>query len=434
MESIIKKTEAFLQRHTIDPDTIDMQQSCDQFMQEMKLGLAGSEASLHMLPTYITIHDTLPVGEPVVVLDAGGTNFRTCTVEFDHDYQPVITNFRKTKMPGFDHEVSANEFFQIMADFVAPVIPTGKKIGFCFSYAAEITPDRDGRLLHFSKEIKAPEVKGKVIGQSLLETLGKEKTAHIEGLTLLNDTVATLLAAKAAAAEKTYSGYIGFILGTGTNTCYLESNRNITKVSGLNPEGSQIINVESGSYAFPGSDLDKKFYATTRDPGTYQFEKLISGAYLGPYAEMVIQVALDENLLSEDFRLNFSTTGKIDTIIMDRFLHNPEDEAGELARCCAGPEDAAVLYRLLDAIIERAGKLTAVNLSAAVLKEDIGRHPARPACINADGTTFYKTHNLKQYTECYLHQFLARKHGRYYDIISVDNAPILGAAIAGLMN
>lgn len=424
----------FIRDTAIGPESVDMQASCELFMKEMQNGLSGEPSSLEMIPTYISIQHDLPIGERVIVLDAGGTNFRTCTVEFDKDLKPVISNFRKNRMPGLEREVTADEFFSLMAEYVSPIIDFSSKIGFCFSYPVEITPDRDGRLIRFVKEIKAPEVCGMKIGKNLLRVLGHESTGHIEKLTLLNDTVATLLAAKASTEGKEYSGYIGFILGTGTNTSYLESNRNITKIPGLDKEKHQIINVESGGFGFEGSKLDKQFFASTNNPDIANFEKLISGAYLGPYTGMVIEEAIETGLFSRGFCEQYRTLDPIDTIVMDSFLHEPQNTAGQLAGCCKNDDDSAALYMLLDAVIERAGKLTAVNLSAAILKGDIGNHPAHPACINADGTTFFKTHNLKVYTEYYLHQFLGKHHERYYEIISTENAPILGAAIAGLMN
>jgi len=424
----------FIRVNGIGPDSVDMQICCNQFIDEMQRGLAGEDSPVKMLPTYISIQNELPVDEPVIVLDAGGTNFRICTVTFDKEFKPVISNFKKNKMPGLGKEVSAKEFFGLMSEYVQPVINSSNKIGFCFSYPADINPDRDGRLLFFSKEIRAPEVWGMMIGENLLKTLGQEAAGHIKTLTLLNDTVAALLAAKAATAGKKYSGYIGFILGTGTNTSYLERNSNITKAQGLDPDGFQIINVESGGFGLKGSSLDQEFYATTENPERYHFEKLISGAYLGPYAGKVIETAIDSGLFSNEFCERYKTLEPLDTIIMDSFLHEPQNSDGRLTWCCADDNDSKALYLLLDAVIERAGKLTAVNLSAAVLKADIGTHPAYPACINADGTTYYKTHNLKAYTEYYLHQFLGKKHERYYELIAVDNAPVLGAAIAGLMS
>ena len=96
-------------------------------------------------------------------------------------------------------------------------------------------------------------------------------------IVLLNDTVATLLAGKSASFGKDYDSFIGFILGTGTNTCYIESNRNIGKVKNLDPAKSQIINIESGNFRkVPQTDLDIIFDNTTVNPGDYKFEKMFA--------------------------------------------------------------------------------------------------------------------------------------------------------------
>ena len=59
-------------------------------------------------------------------------------------------------------------------------------------------------------------------------------------------------------------------------------------------------------------------------------------------------------------------------------------------------------------------------------------NPRYPVCINADGTTYYKTKYLQRYTEQYLYEFLERKHHRYTSFVKIDDSPILGAALAGL--
>ena len=101
---------------------------------------------------------------------------------------------------------------------------TVPKIGFCFSYPAEATPDLDAKLNCWTKGIQAPEIVGQYVGSELMKRVGGGKIA------IVNDTVATLLAAKATEGDKTYSSYIGFILGTGTNAAYVEKNVNIRKL------------------------------------------------------------------------------------------------------------------------------------------------------------------------------------------------------------
>lgn len=126
--------------------------------------------------------------------------------------------------------------------------------------------------------MQAPGVVGQLIGKTLLETLGTPD----KPIVLLNDTVATLLAGKSSSFGRSYDSFIGYILGTGTNTCYIEHNSNILKNTNLRQEGSQIINAESGNFSkAPRSDLDLVFDSTTGNPGNYTFEKMFSGGYFG---------------------------------------------------------------------------------------------------------------------------------------------------------
>ena len=434
MNAAIRRAAGFLKDIGTHPAVLSTADTCDFFLEEMRKGLEGEPSSLQMIPTYIEMKDAIPHDTEVIVIDAGGTNLRTAIVNFTSDKGPAITDFSKRGMPGVKHEVSAHEFFSIIADAVEPIFTRSSQLGFCFSYAAEITSDRDGKLIVFSKEIKAPEVIGRYVGKELLDELAGRGHTEPKRLTLLNDTVATLLAGKAQPVEIPYSGYIGFILGTGTNTSYAEANGNIKKVSGLDPAGHQIINIESGNFALPASDFDRAYYAGTKDPSVYHFEKLISGAYIGAYGHAVLKEAVKSGLYSPGFAENFTRDlPDMNTIVMDDFLHTPYDSSKVLASCCTSEEDAVITYSLLDGVIERAAKLTAVNLAATVIKSGDGTDPRHPVCINADGTTFARTHNLKSYTEWYLHEFLGKDVGRSYEFVTIDSSPILGAAIAGLL-
>ena len=93
-----------------------------------------------------------------------------------------------------------------------------------------------------------------------------------------------------------------------------------------------------------------------------------------------------------------------------------------------------MLYAIADRLVERAAKLTAVNLSAMAVKTGCGTDATRPICIVADGTTFYHMKTLRSRVEFYLKNHLEDQRGIYTEIITVKNAPIIGAAIAGLTN
>ena len=167
MDKTRAKVKDFLRQNRMDEADISMQQVCDLFTDEMNRGLAGHKSSLAMLATYIETERQVPCNEPVIVMDAGGTNFRVATVWFRDDGKPVIEDFKLYKMPGIDAEVGRREFFRTMAQYVDHVVHRSAKVGFCFSYPLEMSPSKDGKVLYFSKEIKAAEVVGQMLGENL---------------------------------------------------------------------------------------------------------------------------------------------------------------------------------------------------------------------------------------------------------------------------
>jgi hexokinase len=84
--------------------------------------------------------------------------------------------------------------------------------------------------------------------------------------------------------------------------------------------------------------------------------------------------------------------------------------------------------------VERAAKLPALVLSATLLKSGAGEDPCAPVCIVAEGSVFWGLHSLKRKVEYYLKAYLEEQEHRYSEIIRVENASLVGAAIAGLTN
>ena len=478
MMEIRDNVRRFLKDNGMYHEDIDMDMCCDIFLEEMREGLAGRDSSLAMIPTYIEVGGPLgdasrrdiPIDKPVIVLDAGGTNFRAATVYFGELGKPVIENFVQKPMPGLDKEVSKEEFFETivkyMADVVDPVrnsvtdrmthkedisngVDVSSSVGFCFSYPTEILPSKDGRLIRFCKEVKAKQVEGELIGQNLVAAIEAAGYKAKKRVVILNDTVATLLAGQAnglvrfkppfgrsAFPNRAFDSYVGFILGTGSNCCYIESNRNITKKDNLEPDREQVINVESGSFGkAPRGKIDLELDESTLDPGRYTFEKMFSGAYLGTLCLKTLQEAGREGLFSKAVTEELLAIKDLETKDINSFMYFPEGDNPLAVSCNRGHEqDCIAAWYLLDALMERAAKLVAFLLSSVVLKTDKGKNPCTPVCITAEGTTFYELKSLKTKVEYYLKSFLQDKHGRFIELVSVENATLIGAAIAGLTN
>jgi hexokinase len=436
MIGIKDKVKHFLKDNEMYYEDIDMDRCCDIFIQEMQAGLKGSDSSLAMIPTYIEVGRDIPTGKPVIVLDAGGTNFRIATVYFDDSGNPITENFIQNPMPGIDKEIGKDEFFETIVRYMTDVADLSSNIGFCFSYPTEILPNKDGRLIRFCKEVKAKQVEGELIGENLVAAIEAAGYRGGKRVVILNDTVATLLAGMSAFPNRSFDSYIGFILGTGSNCCYIESNQNITKKPNLKPDREQVINVESGSFGeAPRGKIDMKLDESTLDPGRYTFEKMFSGGYLGALCLNTLREAAGHGLFSQKVAEELFAIKDLETKDVNSFMRLPQGDSPLAMICRKGSEeDCAAVWYVLDGLIERAAKFTAILLSSVVLKTDKGKNPCIPVCITAEGTTFYELKSLKMKVEFYLKSFLEEKHNRFIEILHVENATLIGAAIAGLTN
>ena len=440
MEKAEKVIDNFLNKYGMHPDAVDLDGTVSYIIEEMKNGLAGEKSSLAMIPTYIEVDAEIKEGEKVVVLDAGGTNLRAAKVFFSSDGKPVIEDFSKQPMPGTDgNEVSADDFFSSLANLVKPLI-TGKdkikKIGFCFSYPTEIFPDKDGQLIHWTKEVKAPEVVGKKLGENLKKSLKDTGVSNPPEVILLNDTVATLLTGKISQKGRKWGGYSAIILGTGTNTCYVESNKEIGKAKDLDPSGSQVINCETGSLTLPcRGRADELLGLETENPDAYWLEKMLSGRYFGLLTTKTVQLAVEDNIFSDKAAEFLKSFDKISTKDADNFVHNPVNGSSELTGInkYGIPLDAEYLWHIIDKLLERAAKLTAANLAATILKGKTEDGPLNPACLTIDGTTYYRYYRFSYRVDSYLHSYLQRRD-KFYEFIKVEDAPLIGAAVAALTN
>ena len=433
MKESRERVQAFMASLDMDHRKIDLNQECQIFVKEMEKGLKGQDSSLQMIPTYISMHGEVAVNEPVIVIDAGGTNFRVAVVHFDQNKQPVIEDFQMYTMPGTQGEISKKEFFETIVGYLKPVLHKSDKIGFCFSYATQIQPNKDGRLIRFSKEVSVRDLEGELIGDGLLKAMEEAGYTEKKSIVLLNDTVATLLGGRAATLNRTFDSYIGFILGTGTNTCYVEDTSSIEKLNGQNLDGGTIlINVESGSYGkAPRGQVDAAFDSTTANPGQYMFEKMIAGGYQGSLILALLREAAAQGLLSEEFGRNLQGIPSLGTPDVNAYLYFPYGN-NPLACCSQDTDgkDKEILFYLIDAVVERAAKLTTVNLASTLIKSGKGQDPTRPVCIAADGSTFYKLKHFKSKLDYYVKEFIEGELGIYCEFIKAENSTLTGSAIA----
>ena len=263
----------------MSPELVEPARDARKMKEEMERGLAGEKSSLPMIPTYLSDDGAIPKAAPVVVIDAGGTNFRKALITFD-DSGYKVDGLSKWKMPGIDRPATWEEFISFTANGIISLMDKTDKVGFCFSFSADVTPEIDGRVQRIDKEVVITGCEGQLAAASLNAEL-ERRGVFGKRIVILNDTVAVLLGGLAAVRRSDYSGFVGQVSGTGTNTCCSLPERRIGKL-GSSGERRMIVNLESGMYdGIPRGDFDRELDAESHNPGQKLFEKMTAGVYLG---------------------------------------------------------------------------------------------------------------------------------------------------------
>ena len=420
-----EKALDFLERHGMTPESVDPDVYIYRMLSEMKAGLAGEKCSMDMIPTYLSNDGTLETDIQAAVIDAGGTNFRSALVHF----QPggyTVTDMIKRKMPGTDAPCTWEEFIRFTADAIEPLMDRADAIGFCFSYAATITPERDGRVITIDKEVVVNGCEGQLVGASLLQELERRGITG-KHIVILNDTVAVLLGMAAGLDKSRYSGFTGQVSGTGTNTCVSLPVSAVGKL-GLEGDKGVIINLESGKYdGIQGGDFDRLLDEHSHNPGQKHFEKLTAGVYLGEICHLMLNAAADEGLLSDECAGKVRALPVFDSAVLDAWA------CGEGFDILGGNEDDHSFAQTLSlALFQRSARCMCVNLLA--LAELIGGGRDKPICMLAEGSLVQKGRCYRPELERLLQLYGTEKRGIALELRVGEETTLPGSAAAALLN
>lgn len=410
--------EQFLQKHNQSTNNIDVTKMVALAMDEMKQGLTRFDGTIPMIPTYLQNidRDKIKSGKRLLI-DAGGTNFRSAIGYFDENGDVKIERLQKTKMPASDQYLNKQQFYDAIANNVRNLLDDCTDVGFCFSYQVDMQPNMDGKVVLFSKEVKAPEVIGTFVGAETLSAI-KQFSATNRKIVILNDTVATLLGGMAI-SQKRYSAYVGYIFGTGTNLCYIEDTKNITKVQGL-PAGKMLINTEmGGTTCFAQGDFDKIVADATANPTVQLFEKMSSGRYLADIIYQAFKFGATEGIFDSQIDLcpfelkDVSAFLEGATNVVYNVFHSDTDRATAREICLN--------------LIDRSAKMGAILNATAVLMSCNDK--SLPVAIVAEGTTFNKLPTFKDNFKKYLNEILA-PNGIAFDIVQGEELNLIGTLMA----
>jgi len=427
VNTAVERAHRFLLEHGMHPDLLDMSAELAKFRVSMDRGLAGNASpdGCQMLPAFVSPGRKPSLGEKVLTLDAGGTNLRAALVSFTEG-GPVVEDLRTRPLPGLGAPISKTDFLQEIARFAASLAEQSDRLGFCFSYPAEIMPNGDGKVIRFTKEIQVTDSKDMEVCRELLDTFAALGIKAPTSYALLNDTVAAMLGGYAQYTAP-HDGMVGLILGTGTNVCYLADTAHIARPIQHWTASSMVINMESGTYSgFPQGTFDRQVDAASASPGIYGNEKMVGGVYQGEVLQRTLLGAA-QSLFSPGFTERLASVGALSAADLSAFL-DPQQSCSTLARMCVTEEDRTTMEVLVRCLLERAAKLVVLVLAGPMESENMGKNA--PALIVAEGSTFWKNRTLRQMIEDVGNTFLTKQLGRSFVFFGAEQPNLFGAALS----
>ncbi|KAF9557822.1 glucokinase [Mortierella alpina] len=389
-----------------------VQKIIDGLTDELVEGLSTTDPkNITQQPSFIT---RLPTGKETglyLAIDMGGTNLRTAAVHLLGDGQVGVT-MEKHEITQELKTGTGEAMFDWIADCTAALLKSVAldmgnaelQMGVTFSFAIQQTAINRGKVLAMGKGFDLSDVMGKDL-KDLLEGGFARKNLPVTVSAIINDTVGTLV----SHAYVSPSTKIGVILATGTNAAYIERASEVSKYSG--PACDQmILNTEWDAMGkaeyLPQTKYDKEIDAVSLVPGFQEFEKMVSGLYMGELVRLALVDLIEQNAIFEFLggkvptslqqRLAFKTLF-MSTIESDNSVdHTAVDKVFKTSFAIEGltKEDRARVFQLIHTIGKRSAAMTAAACAALLYKASGASvnldDPNDITTIGIDGSVFEK--------------------------------------------
>lgn len=408
-EELAKKYKELEEMYTVSTDTL--KEITKLFYEELRNGLSENNQMIPMIPTFVFGWPNGDEEGDYLSLDMGGTNIRVCLVQLKghSKFELTQTKYRITEEQ--KHQ-DGQELFDFMAhcikDFVerqygsCDNVPQTLTLGFTFSYPTVQEAIDHGELIRWTKGFTNPNTTNRDVADMLRQSL-KKTDCPVELSSLINDTTGTLIASNYVDPNTR----IACILGTGCNAAYMDSVKNIPKISNLGIDGDELmaINCEYGAFDAPDGKhmasvrnrFDKLIDESSSNKHEQMYEKMISGLYLGEMFRLIVCELIYEGVLfqgQETYKLE--KPYKFDTAFLSLIEADPTDELITVLGLFqyffsieTDIHERRFFKKLAKLIGLRSARLSACGLSALVEKQGSIDH-MEELVIGIDGSLYSK--------------------------------------------
>lgn len=415
------------------------------FLYDLDRGVDGREpSSLKMLPSFID----LPTGREegnALALDFGGTNVRARLYHIEKGKASVLRESAR-RLREVDREnallydytgskTRPEELFDFIAGIVKEAVSGDTQeeypLGWTFSFPARQERVDQAELISWAKEIAVPGVEGQDVVRLLREALDRNGLRNVRIRAVVNDTIATLVAAAYSDEKVTAAA----IYGTGHNTGCREM---YVKDKDRSP---QLLNLESGGF----SRLMRTVYDLEVDersdrPGAQLLEKMVSGRYLGALftnvAALSVRGEREEIPPDLEERLGFTAEDMSCFMLAEDIAEKRRILAGRFFPALGkgfslDRAEIAAFKGLAEAITRRSARLVAATLSA-IVRHNSETGEIKPQTIAVDGSVYANMPGVARLVRAAIDELLGEE-GKKVELRRLTGGSGFGAAIAALM-
>jgi hexokinase len=376
-----------------------------EFIRQSQTSAIAKPASLAWFDSLVNPWEKdLLTHQPVVIMDFGGSYFRTGVVE-TRDGREFVWRRPLSKTKVVRQYPDADTYINWLVDRVAPLIKkyNADRVGFVFSQAMDNKKSNGhitGISTFLSKALIIPGLVGQDVGKLFLRALSI-RGLHIKRLAMLNDTVALALCVQKAP--------VALVIGTGGNLC------------SIHPQLPYLRNLEAGH--FDGVRLTQAaIYADlVESPGKSIMEKQSTGLY---QFQNLAFASLQAGLRPEISQAIMTEGKKSESLLVSQASRN---EFPLLKKLKPTAKEKQTLRSLSQTILQNAYQMWAASIAAVI---ELNKAKIKTETVNIPVTGGVILNDADFYNG--LKTTIESLTDRKIELVKVSD-PIIGAAVAALI-
>ncbi|KAI9025313.1 hexokinase-domain-containing protein [Phycomyces nitens] len=423
-----------------------LQRIVSDMRKEMSNGLKSDDTNIAMLPSWITRHPTGQESGEYLGLELNASYVRVYLVNL-HGQGQITTRQQKYFLDESQKRGPINNMIDFLATSVDHFLTfVGKcrlsesiALGFVLSFPLHHYAINKAYVIQWTKDFEITGAEGKNIAE-LLQTGLRRRHIPVVVKAVINGSVGCLL----AHSYRSLDTLLSCTISTGTNAAYWEKVKNVEKCKGADDNDDMIVNTEWGSFGdrnpeyLPRTHYDNHVNRRSVNPGVHNFEKMVSGLYLGEIARNIMMDFVDRRLLfdsqyTQEMNSHYGfETSYMSAITADKTINLEETKhilESIMNIPCTTLCDRQLVKLICDLVSRRAARLIASGISAII---DSRKAIERGLTISVEGTVYEEFPEFPSMVNEALREFYGT-NADYINIGITRDGNGIGAALAAMI-